>query len=260
MSTMAHRTATGFRALVLLCGCMVLSAEAATFSINPLRVELGARQRTEVITLKNTADAPLRLQVRTMLWKVADDGQWQLTPSKDLIVTPELTEVPAGGAAQFRVGTLLEPGASEASYRLIIDELPSIDSAADAQSQIKVLTEISMPVFLEPAKRTRQPALESAALDHGVLKLALGNGGTQRLDPQAVKVTVLDEGGQVLEQQAATANYILPGRSAFLSVKLSADACRRAAAVSVTWPDLANTSLTHAINADARACAAATSP
>lgn len=256
---MAHRTATALRALACLCCCVAFTAQAATFSINPLRVELGARQRTDVITLKNTAETSLRLQVRTMRWTVEDDGQWQLTPSKDLIVTPELTEVPAGGSAQFRVGTLLDPGAGETSYRLLIDELPGIDSAADTQSQIKVLTQISLPVFLEPAKRTRQPALDSASVDHGVLKIGIGNAGSQRLDPQSVKVAVLDEGGHALEQQEATSNYVLPGRSAYLSIKLPGDACRRAVTVSVTWPDLANTSLTHAINTD-RACAPASSP
>jgi fimbrial chaperone protein len=256
---MAHRIATIFWSLASLC-CVDLPARAATFSINPLRVELGARQRTDVITLKNTADAPLRLQVRTMLWAVADDGQWQLTPSKDLIVTPELTEIPAGESAQFRVGTLLDPGAGEGSYRLLIDELPNIDAAAGTQPEIKVLTQISMPVFLEPAKRTRVPSLSAASLSHGVLEVAIGDSGTQRLDPQAIKVAVQDDSGRVLEQRDATANYVLPGRSWFLSMKLSTDVCTRAASVSVTWPDLANTSLAHAINTDAKACADAPSP
>jgi fimbrial chaperone protein len=257
---MAHRTATGFWALASLCGCLGLQAHAATFSINPLRMELGARQRTDVITFKNTADAPLRLQVRTMQWAVADDGQWQLTPSKDLNVTPELTEIPAGGSAQFRVGTLLDAGASERSYRLLIDELPGLDASEVAQPEIKVLTQISLPVFIEPAKRTRLPALGTVSVDHGVLAMAVGDSGTQRLDPQGIKVAVLDEGGHVLEQRDATANYVLPGRNWFLSMKLSADACRRAATVSVRWPDLANTSLSHAITTDAKACEDTTLP
>jgi hypothetical protein len=57
-----------------------------------------------------------------------------------------------------------------------------------------------------------------------------------------------------------TANYVLPGRTWYLNVKLPADACERAATVSVTWPDLANTSLTHAITTDTKACGGAGSP
>ena len=79
--------------LLALVSAFGSTAHAATLSINPLRIELDARHRTDVINLKNTAESPLRLQVRTMVWTMADDGQWQLTPSKDLIVTPELVEV-----------------------------------------------------------------------------------------------------------------------------------------------------------------------
>ena len=255
-----HRTTAGPWALVGLLFAIAMPARAATFSINPLRVELDARHRTDIVNLKNTADSPLRVQVRAMLWTVDDDGQWRLTPSKDLIVTPELVEIPPGQAAQLRVGILPDPGASEGTYRLLLDELPNIDLAAEAPPEIRVLTQISMPVFLEPAQRKRLPSLGSAAVEHGALAVGLGNAGTQRLDPQRIKIAVLDAGGHVLEQRDLTGNYVLPGRTWFLNMKLPADACARAASVSVTWPDLANTSLTHAITTDTKACDGAGSP
>lgn len=234
---------------------------AATLSINPLRIELDARHRTDIINLKNTADAPLRLQVRTMVWTMADDGQWQLTPSKDLIVTPELVEIPPGQGAELRVGILADPAAGEeGAYRLLLDELPNQDAAPAAVSEIRVLTQISMPVFLEPPRRTRVPSLASAAIRQGMLALGLGDVGTQRLDPQRIKVALLDGGGHVLDQREMTANYVLPGRTWYLNVKLPKGTCERAASVSVTWPDLANTSLTHAITTDAQACDGAGSP
>jgi len=241
-------------ALAALSLSGVPRAEAATFSINPLRVELDARHRTDIITLKNVADTPLRVQVREMLWTMADEGAWQLTPSKDLIVTPELVEIAPGESAQFRVGTLLEPGASEGSYRLLLDELPNLEQG-ESKPEIRVLTEISMPVFVEPAHRTRVPALGAVSVAHGQLSLGLRDGGTQRLDPQSIKVALLDGSGRVLEQREATANYVLPGRTWFMNLKLPSDTCERAATVSVTWPDLASTSLTQAISQDARACA-----
>jgi fimbrial chaperone protein len=250
----SHRTPAGPWALVVLLFAVALPAQAATFSINPLRVELDARHRTDIITLRNVAESPLRVQVRAMLWTVADDGQWQLTPSKDLIVTPELVEIPPGQEAQLRVGVLLDPGASEGAYRLLLDELPNLDSGAGPLSEIRVLTQISMPVFFEPAQRTRMPSLGAATVEHGTLGVGLGDSGTQRLDPQRIRIALLDGGGHVLEQRDMTANYVLPGRTWYLNMKLPADACERAATVSVTWPDLANTSLTHAITTDTKAC------
>jgi len=256
----SHRTTAVVWALAALLSSVALPVCGATFSIYPLRLELGARHRTDIITLKNVGEVPLRVQVRTMLWAVADDGQWQLTASKDLIVTPELIEIPPAQEAQLRVGTLLEPGASEGTYRLLLDELPNLDSATGAQSQIRVLTQISMPVFVEPPQRMRVPSLGAPGVERSVLTVGLGDSGTERLDPQNVKVAVLDGDGHVLERRDVTANYVLPGRTWFLNMKLPTEECGRAATVSVTWPDLANTSLSHAITTDAKACTGANSP
>jgi fimbrial chaperone protein len=246
--------------LAALLWALVPAAHAATFSINPLRIELDARHRTDIINLKNTAESPLRVQVRTMLWTVADDGQWQLTPSRDLIVTPELLEIAPGQTAQLRVGVLGDPGASEGTYRLLLDELPNQDAAPGALSEIRVLTQVSMPVFLEPLQRTRVPSLGAARVEHGVLAVGLGDSGTQRLDPQRIKIALLDGDGRVLDQRDMTANYVLSGRTWYLNMKLPSGSCERAATVSVTWPDLANTSLTHAIATDTKACDGAGSP
>jgi fimbrial chaperone protein len=247
--------------LLALVSAFGSTALAATLSINPLRIELDARHRTDIINLKNTAESPLRLQVRTMVWTMADDGQWQLTPSKDLIVTPELVEIAPGQGVELRVGILADPGAAgEGAYRLLLDELPNQDAAPAALSEIHVLTQISMPVFLEPSRRTRVPSLASAAVKHGMLALGLGDVGTQRLDPQRVKVALLDGAGHVIDQREMTENYVLPGRTWYLNIKLPAASCERAASVSVTWPDLANTSLNQAITTDAQACDGAGPP
>ena len=256
---MFHRTTAVRWAMALLLS-FTLPVRAATISISPLRLELGARHRTDIITLRNAGEAPLRVQVRVMLWTVADDGQWQLTPSKDLIVTPELIEIAPAKEAQLRVGTLLDVGAGEGTYRLLLDELPNLDSAAGSLAEVRVLTQVSMPVFVEPEQRTRLPSLSAATVEHGTLAVSLGDSGTQRLDPQNINVSVLDKGGHVLEQRNVMANYVLPGRTWFLSMKLPMDACVRAATVSVTWPDLAGISLTHAISTDARTCSGANPP
>jgi fimbrial chaperone protein len=249
-----YHNLAGRCALAALLLALNPNVRAATFSINPLRVELDARHRTDIINLNNTADSPLRVQVRTMLWTVADDGQWQLTPSRDLIVTPELLEIAPGQTAQLRVGILADPGAGEGTYRLLLDELPNQDSAPNSVSEIRVLTQVSLPVFLEPARRTRVPSLGTATVQHGMLTMGIGNTGSQRLDPQRLKIALLDGGAHVLDQRDMTANYVLSGRTWFLNMKLPAGSCERAATVSVTWPDLANTSLTQAIATDTKAC------
>lgn len=238
-----------------------LPAAAATFSVSPIRVELDAQHRSAILTFNNSGQTPLRMQVRPMLWSMQPDGQWKLTPSDDLIVTPELLEVAPGKNVQLRVGSLLEAGATEASYRLLINELPNIsDKASAAQPEIKVLTQVSLPVFVEPANPVPTPVLRSATLQKSLLELGLGNSGNQRLDAQNVTVELRDAKGQVIEQHQQIANYVLAGATWFLRLNLPANACARAASVSVSWSRMANTSPTHPITKGAQACEGTSSP
>jgi len=251
-----RRAATFFQTLIGLLFAIVLPvANAALFSVSPIRVELNTHHRTDILTFNNSGTEQLRMQVRVMHWSMAADGQWQLTPSDDLIVTPELLEITPGQSVQLRVGSLLDTGTIEASYRLLIDELPNLSGDTSAHTpEIKVLTQVSLPIFIEPAHATRSPLLNSATIEHGALVVGIGNNGTQRMDPQSVKLTVMDRMGHVLDRQDHMANYVLPGSSWFLHAKLPAHVCEQAASVTVSLPGMADTSLTHSITTGAGAC------
>jgi fimbrial chaperone protein len=226
-------------------------------SVSPLRIELDARHRADMLTLRNAGDEPLRIQVRSMRWAMESDGQWQLSPSDDLIVTPELLEIAPGQSRQLRIGTLLDADAREASYRVLLDELPNLSEDGSAASpEIRVLTQLSLPVFLEPAQDSHVPGVSSASIEHGELVIGIGDEGTRRLDPQKITLTLIDRAGKVLEQREQMENYVLPGSTWFLHVKLPATLCQRAASVSVSWLD-ASTSNPLPLTTGAEACEAA---
>jgi len=240
--------------MALLLALGFSAANAATFSVSPLRIELDTAHRADMLTLRNTGAEPLRIQVRSMSWAMASGGEWQLTPSEDLIVTPQMLEIAPGQSGQLRIGTLLATGTREASYRLLIDELPNVSDDKSAPSpEIRVLTQVSLPVFLEPARDSRLPGVSSAELQHGDLVIGIGDEGARRLDPQRIKLTLTDRDGQVLEQHEQMANYVLPGSTAFLHMKLPANVCQRATSVSVSWLDT-STSNSHPITTGAEAC------
>jgi len=233
------------------------AAQAATFSVNPTRMELSTSHRTDIINFTNNGEAPLRLQARTMLWHMQADGHWQLTPSDDLIVTPELLEVAPGGVAQLRIGSLIAGTASEGSYRILLNELPNLDDTDSThKQQIRVLTEISLPVFLEPVGVTRIPDIRSASIALDVLTIAVGNDGSQRLDPQGIVVSVMDRAGKTLSRRTMMSNYVLAGAMWPLNITLPADACARATSVSVSWSAISDIPITRAITTQgAGACA-----
>lgn len=228
-------------------------ASAASFSLNPTRIELGPQRHVDILTLRNSGTAPLRMQVRTMHWSMTSDGRWHLTPSNDLIVTPELIEIAPGTSGQLRVGSLLDAGVTEASYRLLINELPNL-SDKNGVRQIQVLSEVSLPVFIEPANPSRIPVIRSAQIEHGALQIAIGDDGSQRLDPQSVKLAIRNHSDKAIEQRETMVNYVLPGATLPLRVELSSAICKQAATISLSWPGITGTPVSHSIATGAEAC------
>jgi fimbrial chaperone protein len=189
---------------------------------------------------------------------MTDKGEWQLSPTDDLIATPELLEVAPGDTMQFRIGSMADPGTTEASYRLLIDELPNItEDAGRRRPVVNVLSQISLPVYLEPAQPRREPVLRTATIENATLLVGIGNAGNQRLDAQAARVILTDRAGQVIAQRDQTTNYVLAGSADVLRMKLPASLCARAAAVTLAWPNMPGVSLTHPISRGGEPCGGA---
>ena len=97
---------------------------AGSFSISPLRAVLSASAQTGSLTLRNQEATPVVVQAEVMLWQQAD-GQDQLTPSRDVLVSPAVFTLPGNGSQLVRVA-LRRPAdpQRELSYRLILTEVP----------------------------------------------------------------------------------------------------------------------------------------
>jgi fimbrial chaperone protein len=237
---------------------MAGSAGAVDFSVYPVRVELGQGQQTAMLNLSNTNAQPLRLQVRAFAWSMDADGKWQLTPTDDLIVNPQLFEIGANQVGHLRVGTLLSPGQTERAYRLLLDELPGSDEdAGNAKVHVRMLTRLSLPVFLEPVGGgTPGLRITSATIRRGQLVLDLHNDGNERLDPQPLQVDVRNAEGRVLFHAAPSLGYLLSGAQVQMKITTPAQVCAAAAAISVNT----GTTKTAEVSArvDDRSCASVT--
>ena len=149
----------------------------------------------------------------------------------------------------------MDAGEREASYRLLIDELPNLDKDSSLHKpEVKVLTQVSLPVYLEPARVSRVPVLQSATIEHGTLILGIGDDGTQRLDAQGVHLLIADRGNQPLGRHDQMENYVLAGSTGYLRIALSPAECERAGAVTVSWPSLEGAASTHPISRGSGAC------
>jgi fimbrial chaperone protein len=217
-------------ACTLLCAFAISAASAAEFQLSPTRVQLDARQRAETVTVGNSGSQALRFEVTVKRWRMATDGSWELEPSDDLIVHPLLLEIAPGGKSRLRVGLLEPPAAGpEQAYRVELDELPGAATASGPS--LKMLTRVSLPVFVQAQAGKPRPALVAPLVDAGALEFGLRNDGDSSLPPQALALELLGTGGAVLDRQQLQGNYVLAGATLPIKARVPAALCTRVAAI-----------------------------
>jgi len=135
-------------AALTAAGCLFFgTAQAAVLEISPVTIGLAAGQGATTIEVRNRGDAPVAVQVRAYAWAQSGDED-VLTPTRDLILSPPIFTVPAGGSQTLRL--LARGGAAvagERSYRLLLDEVPAISQG----QQIVIALRVSLPVIIAAA-------------------------------------------------------------------------------------------------------------
>ena len=115
--------------------------------MSPIGLDLTSPEKAGAISLTNTADEPVNLQIRIFKWTQAE-GKDVLTETRDVLVSPPATTIKAEETYTLRVvRTSSQPVSGEETYRLVIDELPKpIDPRAPAQG-VRMVLRTSMPIF-----------------------------------------------------------------------------------------------------------------
>lgn len=200
----------GFAAAMLASG--MVPAQAL---INPVVVELGARQRTAAVTvtLSDQASAPMRLQAALLRWKQDAQGQALTEPSDVLLVTPPIAELQPGSQQVFRVALRgMRPAPEELAFRLILEDIAEpADTAIAPGMVIKFRMRYDLPVLIAPAgpvvnalrwkpctpvAAPAEPALPATppAVRQGEACVRLLNAGNRRVKVQ--KLTLAGDGWQ----------------------------------------------------------------
>jgi fimbrial chaperone protein len=154
------------------------SAFAQTMTVDPISVTLEHSARSAAISLSNTGDQPIPIQARPFLWAQVG-GKDVLTPTQDVIISPPLATVPEGQTQVLRLLVRHPPTNKEASYRILIDELPLPGSDPHDAGVVHVVFRLSIPVFYEPGMPVA-PELSWRVLRSGSgASLEVTNSGSQ---------------------------------------------------------------------------------
>ena len=216
-----------WRLAFLLGAAWAVAANAGTFSISPIRVELGAAQRTAVLTVHNEEDRPVVVQATVLAWKQAG-GEDQTDATHDLLVTPPVFTIGPNADQVLRVALRGQPDPTrELDYRLLLAEVPG--PPEQGFTGLRLALRLSLPIFVTPARAAPHLdwRLERAA--DGALSLVAENSGNQHLQLSDFRLRFGDDAHAM---HVGVMRYVLPGSRASWPVTLP-EGADTAAALSV---------------------------
>lgn len=196
-----------FTCLAALIGMMgAEAAEAASLRVSPVTLDLRMPRGSATMTLRNDADRPIDVQVRVFRW-TQKGGVDQYETTSAVVASPPATRLAPHVDYTIRVvRTSKAPIATEESYRVIIDEIPT--NLVRRSGTVNFVMRHSIPVFFRnPQARGAKVSWKFAQVG-GKLKLIAENTGGTRL--RISDLSLLHGDGQAYAKKGL-AGYVLAG-------------------------------------------------
>src|SRR5689334_420229 len=172
----AARLACALLGAALLLGAR--PARASSFTVNPIKVVLSDKERSTLLTVQNQSSEALRFQVSVSGWSQSPGGEMVLSATRDIVVYPSILSLAPGEQRKLRIGATVGAGPLEKSYRIFVEELPPLQSSQRSSStEVRVLTKMGVPIFVEPPAIASKGSLTGLALSGGKLAFDLRNDG-----------------------------------------------------------------------------------
>jgi fimbrial chaperone protein len=249
------RRSMAARIVLLLCLAFgqAETGWAATFTVNPVQVFLSARTRSMILTLRNVSGETLRFQLDAFAWDQDRHGEMSLQPTRDIVFFPALLTLAPGEERNIRVGAATPPGLTEKTYRIFVEEMPPPAGTVLPAGQVRVLTKVGIPIFIEPLKPAAAAQVDDARVRGGQLSFEVRNTGTVHFVVQSVKLTGYGAAGERVLEGAIDGWYVLPGGTRRYEVPLPAADCPKVRSLGIEVQTTRAT-LTERVDAPEGAC------
>jgi fimbrial chaperone protein len=188
-------------------------ASAGVFNVKPIKVFLNKDSGSTVLTIENQASAPLRLQIRAFAWTNDRHGQPVLAPSDDVIIFPTLVNIMPMERRSIRVGFTGKPAAKEQTYRIALDEMPSLESQLSRAKQpgLEVRTRITVPVFFSPTATSAKAEIDGVTVRRGTAQATFTNEGNIHATVSSAEIVGRDSSGAKVFDKKVNGWYVLAG-------------------------------------------------
>ena len=212
-------------------------ASAGIFNVKPIRLYFTKDTSSVILTLQNQDTAPLRIQIAGVRWSNTRDGQTIFKPTDDLIVFPTLFTMNPLETRNIRIGfSGTPPRQTELTYRITIDELPSLESqlSKTGASGLSVRTRITVPVFFQPDTIVKSAQVADLSMRRGVAQALFANNGNFHVVVGDVDFTGRDASGAKVFSQDVKGWYVLAGESQLFDARIPRSRCNQVKQISIT--------------------------
>lgn len=209
-----------------LAMCQAAVSRASSYKVTPVQIFLSRANSRTLMTLKNESGETLRFQATVSSWEQDPQGEMKLQPTEDIVIFPTVLSVGAGEERKLRVASATRFDSSEKTYRILFDELPPLEKPESSQpSQVRILTRMSIPVFLEPTRVLADTRIEGLALAAGTLSLSVRNAGNIHAIVREVRVKGLGAAGETVFTRTMPGWYVLGGGSRPFRLEIPREDC-----------------------------------
>jgi len=202
------KTFTSALLLAVAAAC-ALPAQAAEFTVSPVRIFMTPRDRAVAVTIINDGAEEIVMQADLYSWRQNSDGTDDLKVTEDLVLSPPILKVPPRSRQVVRLARLVPPpAADELTYRLIVREIPEARPQPAGEVGLQLALAFSLPVFITPpgAKRSLSCELQRASAES--VRAVCDNNG--RAYAQARRFELVSASGEPVAARES-GGYILPG-------------------------------------------------
>jgi fimbrial chaperone protein len=182
------------------------SPEAQALTVLPVTVQMTPGQLAVSLTVINQESSETTVQIRAFSWSQSGaDGDEQLTASDAVLASPPIATIAPATAQVVRLVLRLPPHGMEATYRILLDQIPPPAQPGVVQIALRM----SIPIFAEPATRAVAHVQYRVERHAGQAYLVAVNDGSSHETLR--DITLKTSAGSVVKTEADASPYILAG-------------------------------------------------
>jgi fimbrial chaperone protein len=187
------------------------------------------------LTLGNDSNDVLRFQLSAFAWDEDASGRMRLAPTDDVVFFPMMLTVSPGEERRIRVGSTAGSGEIEKTYRIFVEELPPGPGSPERLegSQIRVLTKMGIPVFVQPLRPKADTSVEILGVADERLRFLVRNTGNTHVLLQDVHIQGTGVTGIRVLDRRVEGWYLLAGRERAFEQALSGSECAGLSSVAI---------------------------